>query len=71
MQDKEITITIEGPVKSGKSTIARLIKEVLDKNGIRASVLNEDDKSKDLQAHTEQVYTVRNSVITKIYQKNI
>ena len=71
MKDTIISITVEGPVKSGKSTIARLIKEVLDKNGIRNTVLNEDSAPSDLQVHSEKVYAARNGVVTKIYQKSI
>lgn len=66
-----INITVSGPVKSGKSTITRLIKEALDKHGIVVSVVNEDSAPTDLQAQSEKIYAARNSANVKIYQENI
>jgi deoxyadenosine/deoxycytidine kinase len=67
----ELKITVSGPVKSGKSTVTRLIKESLDRFGIPVLIENEDSKVADVQTHTEKLYSARNSLIVKIYQENI
>jgi adenylylsulfate kinase-like enzyme len=45
----KIKVTIDGPMESGKTTIARIISDALNKHGIANEVHDEGDEFKHFQ----------------------